>query len=264
MRSEKLPAMSMAELRALAQPPAVMGRRNSEHWAGSLYLRRMSIYVTRFLLPTGISANGVTWLMIGCGPIGAAFLLLSGWWPVFVCAVLMQFQILLDCSDGEVARVRRTTSPRGVYLDRVGHYLTEACLPVGFGIHVDGGLGSFGGWTTLGALTAVVVMWNKNIGDLIHIARGYARLPLLSEDASIAAVRATGLARVRRQLKVLPFYRAFVAIEFSLICLAVASVDALAGGHGVSRAWVIVAGPLALFTAAGHLAAVLMSRRLTD
>jgi hypothetical protein len=44
----------------------------------------------------------------------------------------------------------------------------------------------------------------------------------------------------------------------------VASIDAIIGGQHVSRAWVIVAGPLALFTAAGHLAAVLMSRRLTD
>ena len=255
--------MSLTELRAIAQPPTVMGRRNSEHWAGSLYLRRMSIYITRVLLPTRISANGVTWLMIVTGPIGAAFLLFTGWWSVLVCALAMQFQILLDCSDGEVARVRGTTSPRGVYLDRIGHYLTEGCLPVAFGVHVDGGLGSLGGWTTLGALTAVVALWNKNIGDLIHIARGYAGLSLLSEDSSVAAIRATGLARVRRQLKVFPFFRAFVAIEFSLICLGVASVDAISGGHQVSRAWVIVALPLALLTAAGHLTAVLMSRRLS-
>lgn len=255
---------SIAELRAVAQPPAVMGRRNSEHWAGSLYLRRISIYVTRWLLPTGISANGVTWLMVGSGLVGAAVLVAPGWWPVLVTALVMQFQILLDCSDGEVARVRGTTSPKGVYLDRIGHYLTEAALPIGLGIHADGGLASMGGLTTVGALTSTVVLLNKSFGDLIHVARGYARLPLLSEDAATAAVRVGLLRRLRRGLQRLPFYRAFVAIEFSLIALVVATIDAVAGTHDVLRIWVVVALPLAVITAAGHLAAILLSRRLTD
>jgi hypothetical protein len=163
--------MSMADLRATAQPPDVMGRRNSEHWAGALYLRRMSIHVTRLLVPTGISANGVTSLMILTGVAGAAVLVWPSAWAVLVCALAMQLQVLLDCSDGEIARVRKTTSPAGVYLDRVGHYITEALLPIGLGIHVDGGLGSIAGWTTVGALTSVVVLLNKAFGDLIHVAR---------------------------------------------------------------------------------------------
>src|SRR5207237_7824 len=147
----------------------------------------------------------------------AAALLTSHWAGALACAVLMQVQILLDCSDGEVARVRQTTSPSGVYLDRIGHYVTEASLPIGFGVFVDGGLGSIGGWTTLGALTSVVVLLNKSCGDLIHVARGYARLPLLSESAEVAAVRVGVLRRARNGLKRLPFYRAYVAVEFSLI-----------------------------------------------
>jgi phosphatidylglycerophosphate synthase len=255
--------LSIDQLRAIAQPPTVMGRRNSEHWAGSLYLRRLSIYVTRALLPTGISANGVTWLMALCGPVGAALLVLHRWPAALGCAVLMQLQILLDCSDGEVARVRQTTSPAGVYLDRIGHYVTEASLPIGFGLYVDGGFGSIGGWTTLGALTSVVVLLNKSFGDLIHVARGYARLPLLSESADIAAVRVGLLRRARNGLKRLPFYRAYVAVEFSLIVLAVASWDAVAGGTSAARLWAVVMLPLALVTAAGHLAAILLSSRLT-
>ncbi|MGH3522410.1 MAG: CDP-alcohol phosphatidyltransferase family protein, partial [Mycobacterium sp.] len=170
----------MAQLRALAQPPAVMGRRNSEHWAGALYLRRISIYLTRALLPTGISANGVTWLMTLTGVLAGAVLLWPSLWAVLICHLLLQLQILLDCSDGEVARVRKQTSPAGVYLDRVGHYLTEALLPLALGVHVDGGLSSVGGWTTLGAVTSIVVLWNKSFADLIHVARAYAGLGLLS------------------------------------------------------------------------------------
>jgi phosphatidylglycerophosphate synthase len=261
------PTMSrttMAELREVAQPPAVMGRRNSEHWAGALYLRKLSIYVTRALLPTGISANGVTWLMLLTGVAGAAVLVWPSAWAVLICALLMQFQVLLDCSDGEIARVRRTTSPSGVYLDRIAHYLTEALLPIGLGVHVDGGLGSIDGWTTVGALTAVVVLVNKAFGDLIHVARGYAGLPLMSELAELAAVRVGLLRRVRRSLKAFPFYRAFVAIEFSLLTLLATAIDVVAGGHHVLRAWTVVMLPLIVVLAAGHLTAILLSRRLTD
>lgn len=258
------PKLSIAELRPIVQPPTVMGRRNSEHWAGSLYLRRMSIYVTRMLLPTGISANGVTWLMIMTGVAGAAILVWPSWWALVICALAMQLQILLDCSDGEVARARGTTSSSGVYLDRIGHYLTEALLPVGVAVHVDGGLTSIDGWTTLGALTAVVVLLNKAFGDLIHVARGYAKLPLLSEDAGVAAVRVSVLRRVRRGLKAVPFYRAFVALEFSLIALVAAVIDLVVDGDPALEFWAIMMLPLAVLLAIGHLTAILLSRRLTD
>ncbi|MDQ6851574.1 MAG: CDP-alcohol phosphatidyltransferase family protein [Actinomycetota bacterium] len=256
--------LSMAELRAIAQPPSVLGRRNSEHWAGALYLRRLSIHLTRLLLPTGISANGVTWLMLFSGIGAAAVLVWPSWWATLICVLALNLQILLDCSDGEIARLRRTSSPAGVYLDRVGHYVTESALPIGLGVHVDGGLTSIDGWTTVGALTSVLVLLNKAFGDLIHAARTYAGLPLLSEDASLAAVRMSLLRRIRHHLKALPFYRAFVALEFSLIALAGAVADEVLGGHHVLRAWCVFMLPLAVVLAAGHLLAILLSRRLYD
>ena len=58
---------TIAQLREVTQPPEVRGRRSAEHWTGDLYLRGLSPYLTRVLLPTGITANGVTWLMILSG-----------------------------------------------------------------------------------------------------------------------------------------------------------------------------------------------------
>ena len=55
---------TVAELREVTQPPSVRGRRSSEHWTGDLYQRRISPYLTRLLLGTSITANGVTWLMM--------------------------------------------------------------------------------------------------------------------------------------------------------------------------------------------------------
>ena len=46
--------------------------------------------------------------------------------------------MLLDCCDGEVARWRRTSSPAGVFLDKVGHYTTEALIPLALGVRAAG------------------------------------------------------------------------------------------------------------------------------
>lgn len=258
---------SLEELRAVVQPPSVVGRRNSEHWAGTLYLRAMSLYFTRAILPTGISANGVTWLMIVIGVLGAAVLMIPSWWAVLACALIMQFQILIDCSDGEVARWRGTSSPMGVYLDRVGHYVTEGALPIALGVHVDGGLGSIGGWTTIGTLTAVLVLLKKSFGDIVHVARQYAGLPKGDEDAESAASRSSGLRSARSLLRFFPFFRAFVAIEFSLITLVAATLGVVLAATGVVgdgdvlRWWLALSLPLAMATAGGFLLMIVTSRR---
>ena len=58
---------SIAELRAATQPPSIFARDSGEHWAGRLYVRRASVYVTRALLRTRITPDGVTLLMLLSG-----------------------------------------------------------------------------------------------------------------------------------------------------------------------------------------------------
>ena len=50
--------------------PSIFERNSGEHWAGRLYMRRLSPYLTRLLLPHADHANGVTWLMILAGARG--------------------------------------------------------------------------------------------------------------------------------------------------------------------------------------------------
>jgi phosphatidylglycerophosphate synthase len=255
---------SMTELRAVSQPPTVLGRRNSEHWAGALYLRKGSIYITRALLPTGISANAVTWWIAIIGVGAAAVLMLPGWWPFLAAAALVQFSIMVDCTDGEIARWRGRSSAAGVYIDRVCHYVVEAALPVGFGLHLDGGPAHAGGWTILGMATAILVLLKKAFGDLVHVARSYFGWAKLSEDAELAAPRSGGLRSIRGMLRFFPFFRAFGAIEYSLILFVIATVDLLQalGPDGLLRIWAIIGVPLAALTALGYLIAILASSRL--
>ena len=256
----------LAELRAVAQPAEHVARYNAEHWAGGLYVRHLSLHATRALLPTGISPNGVTWLMVLVGVAGAAATPFWGLGGPIVCALAMQLQILLDCSDGELARWRQRFSPVGIYLDRIGHYATEAAIPVGLGLRADGYSLSapldVGGWTVVGLLVCSVVLMNKAFTDLVVVARAKTGRPLLDDVAATTRPKASGVAAVRRAFGYLPVFRAFVAIEASLLVLAAGVVDTVRGDLVGTHVLLAVMVPLAVLTAGGHLVGVLTSSRL--
>ncbi len=254
--------VSIDELRVRTQPDSIFARNSGEHWAGRLYMRRASPYLTRLLIPTRITPNGVTWLMIAVGLAAAAVLTLPGWWPPVVVVALIQCQLLLDCSDGELARWRGVSSPAGIYLDRMAHYLTEAALPVALAIRADGGWDSIGGWTDLGLLTAVLVLIVRIEYTLVYVARAESGLPVVEDSAAVASPRGARMARLRRMLSFAPFFRAFVAVEFSFLALIAAIGDELTDGLGATRLLVAVLVPVAALTAAGRLAAILSSQRL--
>jgi phosphatidylglycerophosphate synthase len=239
---------SIAELRAATQPASIFERNSGEHWAGKLYVRRLSPYLTRLLLPTPITPNGVTWLMVLAGVGAAAAIALDGGVLGAVAAVLLiQLQILFDCSDGELARWRGQSSPAGIYLDRFGHWVTEAALPIALGIRVDE--------PVLGLVVAVLVLFVKGETALVHVARAEAGLGKVEDTVSVAAPRGGVLAAARRFAGRLPFYRAFVAIELTALVLLAAILD-------VERELLVALIPVAAITAVGHLVAILTSQRL--
>jgi len=257
-----MPLPSVAELRATVHPPGLLDRDSGEHWAGRLYMRRLSPHVTRLFLHTPITPNGVTWLMIACGLAAGALLGVPGLLPAIGAVLLIQLQILFDCADGELARWKQTSSAVGVYLDRVGHFLTGAALPVGLGVRADGGWNEIGGYTTLGLVTGliVVLMWANSA--LVAVARAEAGKPAVEDSRAVAAPRAAGLRRLRQIAGRLPVYRAFVAMETTLLALAAAIVDSATGDLTATRTLVVALVPLAALIATGRLVAILASSRL--
>lgn len=256
---------SIRELREVTQPPAIRGRRTAEHWTGDLYMRRISPYLTRLLVRVGLSANAVTALMILSGAASGFALLVPGLWGAVLAVLLTQLQMLWDASDGEVARWRGTSSPLGVFLDRVGHYLTESLIPIGLGVRAAGGLDGLPagyGWTTLGALLAVLIVLNKSLNDMVHVARAHAGMPKVSDDEATTAPRALGLARLRRLARFVPFHRLYHSIELSLLVLAAAVVDVVLGDLTGTRALLVLLVPAALLAVAGHFVAIVNSSRL--
>ena len=252
---------TIAELREVTQPPSVRTRAGAEHWVAHAYLRDISPYLTRILLKAGFSANGVTWLMI----IVAALAAVSAGWPSIFGAIgvviLVQLQMLIDCSDGEVARWRQTSSPQGVYLDRIGHYVAECGIAVALGVRASGGLQLSGVWISAGLLLGLLVALNKVENDLVHVARHYAGLPQVRDADDVKVPQRGALRSARRITRFVPFHRVFHSVELSILVLLAAVVDLFTAGLATK---VLLTGLLisAVITVVGHLAAVLGSSRL--
>jgi phosphatidylglycerophosphate synthase len=251
---------SIAELREVTQPPSVRTRAGAEHWVAAVYLRDISPYLTKALLKAGFSANGVTWLMIATAALAA----LVTAWPTLAAAVIVvvlcQLQMLLDCCDGEIARWRETYSPRGVYLDRIGHYTAECGIAVALGVRVGGPqLGSV--WVSLGLLLGLLIALNKVENDLVHVSRHYSGMPQVRDAEAVKAPTGGVLRTARRAARLVPFHRVFHSVELSLLILAAALVDLWLGGPATQ--WLLVGLVVAAaVTVVGHLVAVLSSSRL--
>jgi phosphatidylglycerophosphate synthase len=256
---------SIAELRAVAQPPEVRGRRNAEHWTASLYLRNLSPYLTWLLLKTSISANGVTGLMILTGWVTAASLLIPGIGGAALALILGQLQMLVDCCDGEVARWRRTSSPAGIFLDNVGHYSTETLIAIALGIRAAGF--PFEApedylWTNLGTLLALIIVLNKALNDMVRVARANAGLPKLADTQSEYAPTHGIVSRLRRVARFVPFHRLYHSVELTIMIFVFAIVGLFIGDQLADRILLAVLVPLALLALIGHFVAIMTSKRV--
>jgi phosphatidylglycerophosphate synthase len=260
-----MPKPSVAELRPVVHPAGLKDRRSGEHWAGRLYMREISLRWTRHLVNTRITPNQLTCLMIVAGVLAGAALLVPGLAGALLGVLLIQLYLLLDCVDGEVARWRGQTSITGVYLDRVGHYLSEAALLVGFGVraadifHRDGPATGWL-WAFLGALAALGAILIKAETDLVDVARARSGLPAVKDEASMP--RSSGLALARRAAAALKFHRLVGGVEASLVILFVAVLDMISGGLFFTRLGVAVLTAIALLQTLLHLVSILASSRL--
>lgn len=103
--------------------------------------RILSIYVTRLLLRTPITPNGVTFFWLIC-LLGASVAYAVGSYPFVLIATFFVFlSYVFDCVDGEIARLKSQTSKIGCQLEQIVHWFTNGTLLLGitFGIYHQSG-----------------------------------------------------------------------------------------------------------------------------
>jgi phosphatidylglycerophosphate synthase len=225
-------------------------------------MRKLSPAATWVFARLGWSPNAVTAAFIACGIAAGVVIAVGGLASAVGGALLIQAYLLLDCSDGELARWSKRTSAAGIYLDGVGHYLAEAALLAGLGVRAQGELTVSGRYVSAGLAAAVAAMLVKAETDNVVVARAKAGLTGGPGDAALAPRRG-GLAAARRLASVLRVHRITHAVELSLLILLAAIADELRGGLLATRVLVVACLVVSVVMIAAHLVAIVASRRLT-
>jgi phosphatidylglycerophosphate synthase len=117
-----------------------------------LVSRRLSPAVTRLLLPTPVTPNAVTVAGTAIGVAGGLLVGSAGATGIVVGVLCLLASGVLDCSDGELARLRGESSRLGHVLDVAGDTLVAVALLAGIVLHLAGS-GQFPGWPALLALS---------------------------------------------------------------------------------------------------------------
>ena len=119
---------SISELREMCQV-------SYEDWEEQPWLfrkiRLVSIYLTWGLLHTSISANQTILMGTLIGLMSSAFYSQG---KLLIGALLLLFSIIIDYSDGEVARYKNQKSAEGSYLDKFYHFTVHSFIFLGLTI----------------------------------------------------------------------------------------------------------------------------------
>src|SRR4029077_11114088 len=220
-----MPGPTLNEVRAKGQPPEVLARLNDEHWFGRLYMRKLSPYATVMFARLGWAPNAVTVCFMRAGVAAGVLTAVPGLAAAIGVALLIQLYLLFDCSDGERARYTGRFSATGVYLDRMGHYITEALLLAGLGVRAQGHFSLAGGCVSAGPgraggappvqagsdgsaglAAAVCATLIKAETDTVGVARASSGLDGKHDDEALAP-RSQRLALARRLASALHVHR---------------------------------------------------------
>ena len=90
--------------------------------------RRLSNHLTRWFVKTSLTPNQITLLSFMVGLISGLFFWNGGYINGMIGALVFQFSSVLDCCDGEVARLKGMQSRLGQWLDVVCDNIVHVVL----------------------------------------------------------------------------------------------------------------------------------------
>jgi phosphatidylglycerophosphate synthase len=122
--------------------------------------RKISLFLSRFLVRTGVRPNAVTVAIMFFGALsGVAAAFGEPWWALVIAGLLFQTQSVLDGCDGEIARLTYRFSYSGQWLDTIGDDLTNYLFCLGLAV----GCARVHGWP-----------WLYAVGGFFFVLQWYA------------------------------------------------------------------------------------------
>ncbi len=166
--------ISMAELRELC-------KKDYYSWF-SVLMHHSLLYVTRIILKTNITPNQITafWVFL---QLFASFLMVFGTYKFNVIGVLLYTSAaLLDYIDGQLARIKKIRSYRGIFLEELGLYfggpIFFLCLSLGTSLAYDDYL-----YLILGLVAAFSILYSQlAITDPFYYAKDMRKKVLIIKE----------------------------------------------------------------------------------
>jgi CDP-L-myo-inositol myo-inositolphosphotransferase len=106
-------------------------KKNTDGFVSRHFNRRISIALTRVFLKVGLSANQVTFLVTVVGLLSGYFIASGRYVEVAIGGLLFQLASILDGCDGEIAKLKLSSSRFGEWLDTISDNLTYLVFLVG-------------------------------------------------------------------------------------------------------------------------------------
>ncbi|WP_460447799.1 CDP-alcohol phosphatidyltransferase family protein, partial [Angustibacter aerolatus] len=218
--------------------------RSDDGFLSTFLVRPPSRWLTRPALALGLPAAAVTGVALLLGLAAAAAYAGGGTGWRVLGSVLLLASLVVDCVDGQVARLTRTTSARGAWLDvgadRVKEYAVYAGLAAGAHDRT--------GWVL--ALAAMALLVTRH-----HVDFAYATLGSSDADSGVAAWSARtdlrGWTLWARRFVIMPVG------ERTLVLVVLAPLLGVRATLVVLLAWGLVA---AAWTTAGRVGRTVLAR----
>lgn len=106
---------------------------NIDIWV-RLVIRPLSYIFTWLFLKLKVSANQATAFSAVVSVVGSLFLLFGDRSSITVGLIIMNFWIVFDCIDGNISRVTKTASKKGMFFDGISGYLYITLLYLSLGV----------------------------------------------------------------------------------------------------------------------------------
>jgi phosphatidylglycerophosphate synthase len=141
--------------------------------------RRISVAITRRLLPYRITPNQMTLLAAFFGVAGVLIAFRGGYWHLLLGAALFETQNILDGCDGEISRLKYLRSRAGEWLDQIIDDALNIAFLSSVGLALARSGYRYAWWLTLVALASHAVHMTALYSGLILKAGGRGSVAML-------------------------------------------------------------------------------------
>jgi phosphatidylglycerophosphate synthase len=156
--------------------------------------RPLADRLTPMMVNAGITANGVTVFRSYLSLIGVGILLMPfTFWPPVVAVTIFYFSFILDCVDGNIARINEETSYLGKFMDGLSDYIFILGAPGTVGIALSLNSGEW--WpVAVGSSATIACLLSQMARSRLSFMREW----MVGNTGPLSAEQIEGVAGLRR------------------------------------------------------------------